>query len=308
MPENLVLLVFGVAFVGLWWYIINSVRAYVRMSRLYSDLVKTKPLFIAWPLRFQKIEMGAERVSLPRPCVLTVTETGLTVYPKSRREIKKLEFSHADLRWFGRPKKYTPGFNEMWLHYESDGRWITLKVSAFHTDMAGLVRALKQVATEEQVIHYRRRRPYIHFSYNGAQPATQDIHGAWTLGEQVHLFLTPIMLVIMKEDGQIVRTLKLLDIHQIAAVPRIDTAANDGLVRFKMQGEEFAFALTKHEEFARLLALAAKRSLEDPQMVKGKKADEDEELVYEEIADESEEILEAGFYIGDDGEIHLRGA
>src|SRR5690606_25972399 len=112
-------------------------------------------------------------------CYLTVELTGLHLYPRTRTMDIHVQYPPAALRWFGRPEKYKPGRNEMWLHFESGGMWHLLKVRAQHYYMQQLVKALKQIATPEQVKAYRRHRPYIHYGPAPAVPSQQDIHGAW---------------------------------------------------------------------------------------------------------------------------------
>src|SRR5690606_14877171 len=168
-----------------------------------------------------------------------------------------------NLRWFGRPRKYHPGTNEIWLDAEIDGEWRLIKVRLTETHMRGLVRALKEIASEEQISAYRRRRPYIHFGPVPAHPATQDMLGAWTLSEPLALYLTPLHLVLLRER-QVMRTLPLDQIQNIAAIDRLDAPGEPGLVRFQMGEETLAFSVDKHQRFATLLGEAARRTLEDP--------------------------------------------
>jgi hypothetical protein len=286
------------------------IRTYTGMSKLQNRLAATNPLFCDWPIRCQRVDVGDGHSTRLQSSVMVVTPKEVSVYPKSRNQKEHWTFKTADLRWFGRTDKYTYGDNEIWLHFETEGRWQTLKVHTYQPSMMALVRALKEVAIEEQVIAYRRRRPYIHFGPVTAQPAEQNIHGGWTINEPVKLYLNPMSLVVMNE-GEIARTIRLADIQKIAALKRLDTPDADGLVRFQVQGETVAFASPRHEDLAKLLALAAKRSLEAPLVEKGKKDDEDEfeevQMLYEATEDKSLELLTAGFVIGDDGEIQMRG-
>jgi hypothetical protein len=141
-----------------------------------------------------------------------------------------------------------------------------------------LVRALKQVAAPELVTAYRRQRPYVHSGPHNVRPATQDIHGAWALGDAFALYLMPRFLVIL-EDSRVLRKIPLEAIQQIGALRRIDAPQADGLVRFRAEEEPFAFSLPGYEAFAASLAEAAKRSLEAPleQKQKGKEDYDDEE-------------------------------
>jgi len=166
---------------------------------------------------------------------------------------------------------------------EHRGQWVLVKAHLYREKMMALVRALKQVATEEQVIAYRRRRPYIHFGPVEVQPAKQDVLGAWTLGEPRHLYLTPVALVLLAGD-RIKRLIPLEAVQQVSAIRRIDQPKAPGLVRFEADGKPLAFALQPHEAFAAALAEAAKRTLEDPVQWQRKKkkgetiALEDEDL------------------------------
>jgi hypothetical protein len=309
MPESVIFIVVGIICLAAVWYLYDTTRTYMRMGKLRNRLAETNPIFCDWPIRCQKVDVGEGRHSRLQSSVMAVTAKEISVYPKSRNENEHWTFKTADLRWFGRTDKYTYAKNEIWLHFETEGRWQTLKVQTYQPSMMALVRALKAVATEEQVIAYRRRRPYIHFGPVSAQPAEQNIHGGWLINDPVKLYLNPVSLVVM-EEGTVRRTIPLGDIQKIAALKRLDTPDADGLVRFQVQRETVAFASAVHEDFAKLLALAAKRSLEAPLIEKGKKEDEDEfeevQMLYETAEDKSLELLTAGFVIGDDGEIQMR--
>lgn len=187
-------------------------------------------------------------------------------------------FPHERLRWFGRPQKYTDGINEIWLHYETENGWKLLKLWMHRAVMQDVVRALKTVAPPELITAYRRRRPYIHAEPVVAYPATQDIHGAWTLAEPITLYLMPRFLVIL-EGATVLRKVPLEAIQQIGALRRLDEPGAQGLVRFHAEEETFAFAIDEHEAFAHALADAAKRTLEAPmeRKQKGKDDYEDED-------------------------------
>ncbi|NLF75111.1 MAG: hypothetical protein GX573_05390 [Chloroflexi bacterium] len=233
----------------------------------------------------QKFQAGpVNRQPGPRePYVLMITPEQIAFYPVQADAEPRLVIRPEQIRWFGRPKKYGYGSNEMWLHAEIDGQWVLVKAHLYREKMMALVRALKQVATEEQVIAYRRRRPYIHFGPVEVQPAKQDVLGAWTLGEPRHLYLTPVALVLLAGD-RIKRLIPLEAVQQVSAIRRIDQPKAPGLVRFEADGKPLAFALQPHEAFAAALAEAAKRTLEDPVQWQRKKkkgetiALEDEDL------------------------------
>ena len=197
------------------------------------------------------------------PFVIALSPSRLALYPLNADLPPRVEFAPADLRWFGRPKKYSPNTNEIWLHVEHAGGWQRLELRFPRAQMQALVRALKEIATPEQVIAYRRRRPYIHAGPLPASPAAQDMLGAWVLGLPRSLYLTPSHLVVL--DGAAVeRAIPLEQVQKIAAVRRLDQPGTSGLVRFEVEGEALAFALEDYDTFAAALAEAARRTLEDP--------------------------------------------
>ena len=61
----------------------------------------------------------------------------------------------------------------------------------------------------------------------------------------------------------------LESITHVASAPRLD--ASGGVLRFRVAGENLAFALDDHEAFAVVLAEAAKRSLDAPLKVLARK-------------------------------------
>lgn len=212
-------------------------------------------------------------------CNVSVGARRLAVFDQSLEMVEQFACDYDQVRWFGRPEKYTPGLNSIWLHIERPDGWFVLKLTMQRSAMAEFVAALKAVVAPELVTAYRRRRPYVHAGPVTARPADQDIHGAWSLADAVTLYLTPRFLVILS-GRQVLRTLPLEAVQQIGALRRIDQPQADGLVRFRAEEEPFAFALPAYESFAASLAEAAKRTLEAPleRKQKGKDEDEDWEL------------------------------
>ncbi|MBZ0283930.1 MAG: hypothetical protein K8L97_24540 [Anaerolineae bacterium] len=229
------------------------------------------------PLKYYHVTINGVNSDSGR-AVIAVTNGRLLAM--QRRETLSLLFSfpHDQLRWFGRPQKYTDGINEIWLHYETENGWKLLKLWMHRAVMQDVVRALKTISPPELVTAYRRRRPYIHAEPITAHPAAQDIHGAWTLAEPVMLYLMPRFLLIL--DGEtVLRKIPLEAVQQIGALRRLDQPGAQGLLRFHAEEETFAFALDQHEAFANAVADAAKRTLEAPmeRKQKGKDDYEDED-------------------------------
>jgi hypothetical protein len=215
--------------------------------------------------RLQVIEINAGRTRI-HPLVIAITPLQIALYPLNEEGAPPVLFPLEGLRWFGRPQKYPKysyGQSEIWLHVEQAGHWFLLRLRLPKSHMQTLVRTLKEVVPEDLVTAYRRRRPYVHYGPTAAQPATQDMQGAWTLGALVDLYLMPLALLIL-EGPTVQRTIPLDQVQRVAAIKRLDQPGAAGLVRFEASGEPLAFALAQHEAFAQALAEAARRTLEDP--------------------------------------------
>jgi hypothetical protein len=209
--------------------------------------------------------------------IIAITHQDMIIYDRTKAVLEHFRCSHDQIRWFGRPKPYTSGHNDMWIHVETPRGWDIVQIRLYRDSMRDLVRMLKEVVDYELVVAYRRRRPYIHAGPVQAAPATQDIHGAWSLESPVHLYIMPRFLVIF-QDKQIIRKFPLEQIQQIGALRRIDQPQANGLIRFQAGEEALAFALRDYETFAAQLAEAAKRTLEAPLERKQKGKDWDEDI------------------------------
>lgn len=208
-----------------------------------------------------------------QPFVVVMSRQGLALHTLDRHPAPVLTVTPDQLRWFGRPQKYTSGKNDLLVHIERDAGWHVVRLTLFRHAMQGVIRALKDIATPDQVTAYRRRRPYVHHGPVTAQPAVQDVLGAWTLSGPVTLYLMPLFLVIL-EGVTVRRTIPLDTIQNVTAIRRLDQPKAAGLVRFEVDGEtgeSLAFALDRHDAFAASLAEAAKRTLEDPVVWQRKK-------------------------------------
>ena len=208
-------------------------------------------------------------------CLLIITHKRLAIYTYPNPE-PCFTLAPHELQGFWRPEKYNDATNEIWIHAQIGLTWQILKLRLQKYAMQRLVRAIKEIATEEQIKAYRRRRPYLHREPEKAYPAIQTLQGSWELNSPVHLYLMPLYLVIMQQ-GIVERVLPLAGIQNIAALRRMEGGEPAGLIRFIMGDETFAFALNQYETWAADLAEAAKRTLEEPLIRKQKGKDEDED-------------------------------
>lgn len=296
MPEVLLVgCLFTIFFSGLLvWAIRRAIRFQnVMLARLAQVEAIEKPVLV---LKFGPQHYQISPVDQMTPnwqtCIVVVTATHIILYNRDWQVEERMRLSLEDLRWFGRPQKYNDGDNEIWLHFEQEDDWSILKFELTRGYMQDFVRALKAVVPPELVTAYRRRRPYIHNLAKAVQPAAQDIHGAWTLDQPLDLYLMPRFLVIMR-DGKVLRKLALENVQEIAALHRLDDPGAHGLIRFRAEEETFAFAHPQHEHFAKLLAEAAKRTLEMPLERKQKNKLDDDDYDYD--YDESDFILEENY-------------
>ncbi len=241
---------------------------------LVADIRKSQsPIQVFYAVgRFEMTQLNGGQSSW-KYFIVVVKPGGVTVYPR-KTKADPFTFTPNQIRWFGRPQKYSPGRNDLWLHLEIGESWHLLKFRLYQGLMQDLVRGLKAVASDDLITAYRRRRPYIHVGPLDGQPATQDIHGAWTLGEPVTLYLTPRFLILLRATS-VLRKIPLESVQEIGAFRRLDEQQANGLVRFRAEEETFTFALVKYDEFAVSLADAAKRTLEAPIMQKQKKKADD---------------------------------
>jgi hypothetical protein len=249
---------------------------YIGSMRLYNRLLKAvpPPLAVMAPGGSFRLRQTNSGETHWRYCVIELQPASLIIYPRSRTTQEQIIFDPNMLRWFGRPKKYHDGHNDIWLHLEYANTWTVLEIRLHRYEMHDFVRALKNVTHETMVKAYRRQRPYVHYGPIDAYPGTQDIHGAWKLSDKVSLYITPLYLVIL-QGAHVLRAIPLIEVQEIMALPRMDEPTADGLVRFRVAEESMAFAIEFHQLFAEKLGEAARRSLEEPPLQKRKGYDEE---------------------------------
>jgi hypothetical protein len=273
------LMVYSTRRMQAWQQAVTAWREQVRAELHPLWMVPDDPYFIykAW---YSVQVIGAHQRRWPnrerRLALLAATADSLFLFPKPLELHTDTVFSWKDLRWFGRPHRYQPGHNAIWLHFECEGRWTKVSIQLSREKMGEFVRLLKEMSDSDLVTAYRRRRPYIHLGSVRASPAQQDIHGAWTLDAPVQLYLMPRFLVIL-HDSAVRQKIPLESVQTIGALRRLDQPGVEGLVRFRAGESDYHFAVRDHEKVAAALAEAAKRTLEAPleRKQKGKKDDED---------------------------------
>lgn len=237
-------------------------------------------LFVTYPtgLRYQLTQINGERGPW-RHYVLEVTRHGLFIHDLNPDLDWRFSLTPVELRWFGRPKKYTRGANEIWLHAEIDAVWWMIKLRLTRSAMQSLVRVLKDFATPEQIAAYRRQRPFVHAGPLSARPATQNPDGTWSLESAVTLYLTPLHLVVLR-GAAVQRVIPLERVQHVRAIQRTDRPRAAGIVQFELDRTKTAFALSNCDTFFDALAEAVRRTHEDPVRLPEQAALWDDEVYY----------------------------
>jgi hypothetical protein len=224
--------------------------------------------------------------------ILFLTNKRIVAYPLKPTDPPQplFEFAPHQIEGFWRPQKYTDGDNTIWLHMNADEGWQIVQVTLTKSRMQALVRALKELVSEDTVRAYRQRRPYIYRAPQTAHIATQNLQGAWELGESFLLYLMPSALVFMTSSQHVERVIALRDLQNIVAVPRVDSTEG-GLVRFTLlsTGETHNIALDDYDAWAQAIAQAAKRTLEEPLIRKQKS-----HIVHDDVPSDRLALDEAG--------------
>jgi len=256
-----------------------AVRAYRLQRTVYQHLLTLKEsqqdiLFFEQNVnRFATEIINGKAVGKQRG-MITFSSQEIAAYPVKLPPEAAIRFAPEDIRGFWRPQPYDSGMNELWLHVERKREWVLVKLWLGREQMMEFIRTLKPMVEPEMVIAYRRQRPYIHYGPVQAQPAEQDIHGAWTLEPTISLYLMPRYILILHDEA-VQQMIPLSSVQQIGALRRLDAPQANGLVRFQTPESHYAFALKDYEAFANALADAAKRTLEAPVMQKQKGKDGD---------------------------------
>ncbi len=264
--------VIGIILLTVW-----SVRQYRLQRAVYQHLLPLKEqqpdikFFEQSDNRFA-IEIINGKTVQSGQGMFTLSPQEIGIYPVKLPPHAVIRFAPEDIRWFGRPEAYGAGLNELWIHVERKREWVLVKLWLGRTQMMDFIRAIKPLVPLELVVSYRRKRPYIEYGPVQAQPAEQDIHGAWTLESSVSLYLMPRYLLILHDDA-VQKMIPLESVQQIGALRRLDAPQANGLIRFQTAEAQYAFALKDYETFANALADAAKRTLEAPVMQKQKGKD-----------------------------------
>jgi hypothetical protein len=238
-----------------------------------------------------------ERALRERKAIVAVLPNYVAIYPLTVRMQEAFTFNTDDIRWFSLVRGYSDLEREIALDLEKDLQWVDLRIRMDKASIKKLTEAMEPIAPNTVLFTRSRRRPNVRPDPVQAWPATQDIHGAWTLDDPVKLCITPLYLVVLR-DGYVQNSFLLPALENIRADKRLDNPDAAGLVRFTAADETFAYAVNDYAGFAEALAGAIKRNVEESAGQKQKtQADYSVEQADLDVDDDA---------IGDDGELHRR--
>lgn len=194
--------------------------------------------------------------------IISITHHEIIFQPLPAADHPPVDFTPDQLRWFGRPEKYGPYRNDLWMHFERGGMWYLVQLHLPYMETVRVVRALKEVAEKPLVKAYRRQRPYVHFGPSSVYSAHQDIYGAWLLDQPFSLYVMPAKLVIFSGEA-VSRVIKMEDITHVQVIERADGPGS--IVTFQTRREKMSYAFERNgQPFATALAEAARRWLDEP--------------------------------------------
>jgi hypothetical protein len=159
-----------------------------------------------------------------------------------------------DLRGFWQTDKLA----QIWLDVEMSQSIYTLKLRIPAQKLTQFIQVLSSFATPEHVAAYKANIPYMPRFVSGSE-VQQKLTGEWERLKAQSLYLNPSQLVLLNAWWKIEKTISLLNIEDIEAMPRMDEERT-GILRFRAEGKDYSFAIPDYEEWATLLAQAASKA------------------------------------------------
>ncbi|TVR20877.1 MAG: hypothetical protein EA396_09405 [Anaerolineaceae bacterium] len=255
--------------------------------------------------------------------ILYVSNKHIVIHRRTGTETPIFYCLGHEIEGFWRPRIYQPGINSIEIHANVAGQWTILKVRLTRSRMMALVRALKYFVNDDIERSYRQRRPYIYRPPAPARLATQDIYGMWHYERAFNVYLNPASLVFLGEGDAVERVINLRHLQNIRILRSDESNVERGLVCFRVTppdddslAEDVAISVDDYSAWAESIALAARRTLEEPitRKRKGKKASapEADDRLSDEDFDAPEDAFDMALWesqayvLGDDGELRPR--
>lgn len=251
--------------------------------------------------------------------ILFITDKEVLIYPENGSDETLVTFRSDEIIGYWRPRPYhgdklidmdtgwrsKKGSNEINIHANVNGQWVIIKLWVKQAEAKKIVKRLKGLVSEDILRSYRQRPPYIYHPPSPALLMSEDLYGIWYEDHRFRLYLTPSTLVFLDDkDDVIERMIYLRDIQNVRLLQQKGDGDKDGLICFDLenQSEQIAVAVDGSDKWARSIARAARRTLDDPIDRKQKdKKPLDDQWVSDDFDMKAWEEQE--YILGDDGEL-----
>jgi hypothetical protein len=196
---------------------------------------------------------------------LHLRESGLAWQDNKQQDNHFIDF--AEIQWVSAISLPQEGIAEINIHLEVEKHWLILTLQMPESEMLLLARVLQQLIPPSRLnIGLPNANP---IGPLPARIAEDSLQGESNLSEEIHLYLLPQLLIVLK--GDMVRAkLDTSSIRRVLAVERfsgrldslLKPSAPDGIVRLYSLYETAAFALSQYRELAEEISYLARCPLE----------------------------------------------
>jgi hypothetical protein len=147
---------------------------------------------------------------------------------------------------------------QIWLDVEMSQSLYTLKLRIPDQIRTEFLQNMYDFATKEQFHTYKANIPYMPRLVNGSK-VEQKLTGEWERLKAQALYLNPSHLILLNSWWKLEKTISLLGIQDIEAIPRMDEERT-GILRFRAEEKLYSFAIPEYEAWATALAEAASKA------------------------------------------------
>lgn len=237
---------------GLWVMTSQFTKRQQRTLAAGNDFERRSLSLIAEGGLYQ-IAAPSERSQMRAFRALHLIEGGFRLHDNSTGQAQFVDF--GTIQWVSAVTFSQKGIAEISIHLEVGKRWRILTLHMPESDMAVLVKVIRQVVNISRLnIGRAPTKPIGPLTANIAEDTLQ---GVSNLGADISLYLLPHILIVLQ--GDIVRAkLDTSSIRRVLSVERVsnrlDSFLNpnipDGIIRLYSLHETIAFALPQFRELA----------------------------------------------------------
>lgn len=254
---TLAIVVIGVGALLVW----RSPRVPARYMRLLQTLVETTPIIYGNAPRGGKCQiLLPEQSSLVwHDLIFGIYEKDLALFDPETTRAQR--FAFADLEFVSPPTESVGGLQTT-LHYNVENKWRIVHLKMQQHDMVAFQSHFDDYVPKDVPIVES-----VTVHHGPAQHAEQDIHGVWTFGSSLYVYLFPHLLVTI--SGSTVHTrIPIRAIDRVLSIERLDDeheglldfllqGGESGVVRVHYQGNILTFAHKSYEQFAKVIVRTA---------------------------------------------------